>query len=122
MTCKCHGSKPQSASGNKTAPVEPCLYCAEKHLATAAVLAREQGYSGVNRGWVVGELEAACLHLSGHPDPAARDLSAALRDFRHRIQSRTEDEARTDFSPHLAEIDALIREDMRAKMETEATP
>lgn len=114
MTCHCK-ERTQSDTANYHAPqtlaAEPCLYCAEKHLATAAALAREQGYAGVNRGFVIGELVAACWHLSGHCNPAARDLSAALRDFRHRIQSREEDETATDFSPYLTAIDNLIRKD-----------
>jgi len=89
-------------------PNSPCLYCAEKHIATAAAWAREEGYAGVNRGYVVGELRAACAHLAAISEAAT--LSDHLRDFRHRIQSRTEDETATDFTPYLLAIDVLIRQ------------
>lgn len=123
MTCLCKEGRRLDVPHRHTDtnPQEPCLYCAEKHLATAAALARELGYAAPNRGYIIGELAAACWHLYW-ATTEARELSAKIRDFRHRIQSREEDEACTDFSPYLAEIDALIREEMRAKMETEATP
>ena len=110
MPCNCLKAKTEAVKeAPKTSPREPCLYCAEKHLATAASLAREQGYAGVNRGFVIGELVAACWHLYG-AGPEAALLSDHLRAFRHRIQSRTEDETATDFTPYLLAIDVLIRQ------------
>ena len=117
MPCNCYErNKPDDFDRRHgmTSPREPCAYCAEKHISSAAALAREQGYAGVNRGYVVGELVAACWHLNGMGE-AADTLAAALRDLRHRIQSRREDETLTDFSPYLVAIDAIIRADMAAE-------
>ena len=118
MTCKCNEKRlrdhPHPHDDNhRTRPDEVCYYCAEKHLSTAATLAKEQGYAGINRGYIIGELVAASWHLYGG-GKAAAELSAALREFRHRIQSRREDETLTDFSPYLLAIDAIIRADMAA--------
>lgn len=113
MPCKCQErdqrDTPRSHADNPTTPRTPCLYCAEKHISTAAALAREQGYAGANRGYILGELVAACWHLYG-AGPDAHLLSDRLRDFRHRIQGRQEDETLTDFSPYLLAIDVLIRQ------------
>lgn len=92
----------------QTTPADACLYCAEKHLATAAALARELGYSAPNRGYVVGELVAACWHLAAERSAEADALAADLRDFRHKIQSRAADESTADFGPFLKRIDAMI--------------
>lgn len=97
-------------SHNQTSPIEGCLYCAEKHISTAAALAREVGYSGVNRGYIIGEIVAACWHLIGMKLDSCDKLAAKLRDFRHKIQSRKEDEFCTNFAPYLEEIDHIIRE------------
>ena len=130
MTCKCkeraerdrpmiHG--PYEDSEAATRPDESCLYCAEKHLATAAVLARELGYAAPNRGYVVGELAAACWHLYRH-SPEARALSDELRELRHRIQTRQEDETARDFGPYLETIDRLIRAEQEKDKAKEETP
>lgn len=121
MGCKCKEkdqhdtsyahSKLLSFNANTT-PIEGCLYCAEKHLATAASLARELGYIPVNRGYVIGEIVAACWHLNGTNLEKAIQLANKLREFRHQIQSRTDDKSCEDFEPYLKEIDNLIQENM----------
>ena len=121
MGCKCKeknqkdtsvahvDSKLLAINGN-TSPIEGCLYCAEKHLSTAAALARELGYIPINRGYIIGEIVAACWHLYGTNLKKALSLSDKLRDFRHKIQSRDDDSSCMDFSPYLKEIDDLIKE------------
>lgn len=116
MPCKCRERDANAYHRHgpfRATPTDPCPYCAEKHLSHAATLAREQGYAGINRGVIIGELESACWHLQ-NVGAAATELAAALRDLRHRIQSRREDETLTDFSPYLLAIDAIIRADMAA--------
>ena len=112
MPCNCVKTNPVAT---KTSPRQPCFLCAEKHLSGAAAFAREHGYADVNRAYVVGEIWAAELHLAPSPDPAAQELLAALRDLRHRIQSRREDETLTDFSPYLLAIDAIIRAELASE-------
>lgn len=87
MTCKCkeHGVPDADAPhwhDPKIRPGEPCPLCAEKHLATAAALAREMGYEGVNWQWIVGELVCAAWHLAGDPT----GLAFKIRDTRHVVQ------------------------------------
>lgn len=94
-------------------PTEGCLYCAEKHLATASCLAREIGYEPVNRGYIIGEIVAACWHLNGTKIERAIKLANDLRDFRHKIQSRTADTECQNFSTYLGEIDAIIKEELK---------
>lgn len=94
----------------QTTPADACLFCAEKHIGTAAALARELGYSAPNRGYVIGELVAACWHLVAERSAEADKLAADLRDFRHKIQSRETDESAADFGPFLERIDAMIAE------------
>ncbi len=117
MGCKCleldkldflHTHDPRLLTNNKTKPVEGCLYCAEKHIATAACLAREIGYEGVNRGYIIGELVAACWHLHGIKFKEAEELSNKLREFRHKIQSREEDSSCLNFDSYLQDISDLI--------------
>lgn len=96
-------------------PNTPCIYCAEKHIDTAAADAREYGYEGANRGYVIGEIRAAEIHLHSIPDAAAQELCTALRELRHKIQDRREDPASIDFDPYMAAIDAIIRADLAAE-------
>ena len=97
-----------SMSPSLTSPVEGCLYCAEKHLSTAAALGREIGYLKVNRGYIIGEIVAACWHLNGTNRSDAILLADKLRGFRHDIQSRNLDEECLNYEPYLKEIDAII--------------
>lgn len=76
MTCKCHKDY------NKK-PQESCLYCAEKHIATAMQAYNEQGYLNTNRQFIIGELELARKHLDNYEQIAER-----IRQFRHDIQNR----------------------------------
>ena len=103
-----HGHDPGVIEKNSTRPIDPCLYCAEKHLATAAAMARESGYEKTNRGYVIGELIAACWHLHGLKE--AESLSKKIRDFRHEIQSRHENYDCKKFDSLMEEIDMLINE------------
>lgn len=96
-----------------TSPIEGCLFCAEKHLSTAAALARELGYIPINRGYVIGEIVAACWHLNGTKIPNAIALADKLRDFRHQIQGRTDDKSCINFDQYLKEINDLIEENLK---------
>lgn len=119
MTCPCKTHKDAKHPALDThlafsgQPTASCLYCAEKHLATAAALAREQGYEAPNLGYIVGELVAAAWHLaSGGND--RQELASKIRDLRHDIQRRKIRPAETDFAPLLREIDRLITVDIAA--------
>lgn len=130
MGCKCKEKNQRDTSyahidpkilsfNAKTSPIEGCLYCAEKHLSTAAALARELGYIAVNRGYVIGEIVAACWHLNGTKIPEAISLADKLRDFRHKIQNRADDKECQDFAPYLEEIDKLINTE-KTKLESKS--
>lgn len=82
MSCKCVEKK-NVDKPHAHACVAPCPYCAEKHLAAAAALAREYGYQAENRAFVAGELVAAAWHL-----PPDSPFAARFRDARHAVQSR----------------------------------
>ena len=101
MGCCGHykGGLPGKNATHKTRPEEPCVSCAEKHVATAWTFATERGYEHANRIYVIGELVAAEKHLA---DASVRER---VRAIRHLIQQRRE--AEVDWTPMLAEIDAL---------------
>ncbi len=82
MTCTCHKQHDAKLDFAKR-PEEPCIYCAEKHIAAASALARENGYEAVNRSMMLGELILAQWHL-WHLD---RPLGERVRDLRHALQS-----------------------------------
>lgn len=122
MGCKCREHSQRDTSyahldskllsfNVNTSPIEGCFYCAEKHLSTAAALARELGYIPINRGYVIGEIVAACWHLNGTQNDKAIKLADKLREFRHKIQSRTDDKTCENFDPYLKEIDSIIVEE-----------
>lgn len=87
MPCGCHGHGMPRAGADTPAvirPDEPCVYCAEKHFATAYALANENGYEAKNRTAILGQLVLSQWHLwRDH-----RDLARRIRDLRHRIQHR----------------------------------
>lgn len=123
MGCKCkeknqrdtahaHLDSKLLAMNSSTSPIEGCLYCAEKHLSTAAALGRELGYLKINRGYIIGEIVAACWHLNGTNRSDAIALAEKLRVFRHQIQSRTEDDKCLDYDSYLKEIDVIINKAM----------
>lgn len=84
MTCTCHKRHDSDLDFDKR-PEEPCIYCAEKHIAAAAALARENGYEAANRVMLVGELVLAQWHLWNLP--GQRALAERVRDLRHALQS-----------------------------------
>ena len=84
MTCSCHKQHDKNLDFAKR-PEEPCIFCAEKHIAAAAALARENGYEAMNRTMLVGELILAQWHLWNLPD--LRPLAERVRDLRHALQS-----------------------------------
>lgn len=105
MSC-CGKHKEKVATGapdveRKTLPSDECILCAEKHLATAYALAVENGYESVNRIAIIGQL---CLS-QWHCWHADIELAKSIRDIRHLIQQRRE--AEVDWTPMLAEMDAL---------------
>jgi hypothetical protein len=65
-------------------PTEECVFCAEKHLATAYALAQEKGYEAVNRYRLYGELVEAQWHIWRRSLP----LAEKLRELRHLAQMR----------------------------------
>ena len=81
MTCNCHKRHDEELNFAKR-PTEPCYLCAEKHIATAAALARENGYDSANRVMLIGELVLAQWHLWS----LDRKLAESVRDLRHQIQ------------------------------------
>jgi len=70
----------------KTLPSDECALCAEKHLASAYALAVENGYEGVNRASIIGQLCLAQWHC-WHSDIK---LAESIRDIRHLVQQRRE--------------------------------
>ena len=112
MSCcgKHRKAAPKDTPARKTAtgiyPAEGCELCAEKHLSTAFALAGEAGYVAVNRQRIIGELTACALHL--YKEHA--ELAEKVRAIRHMIQHRRE--AEVDWTPMLAEIDALAKTEL----------
>ena len=82
-------------------PETGCVMCAEKHLSTAYALAGEAGYVTPNRQRIVGEMTASALHLFMEH----KELAGSIRDARHLIQQRRENEV--DWHPLLTAMDAL---------------
>lgn len=109
MTCHCHNKLDRSDGphAHLTQPNEFCPYCAEKHLGTAAALAREHGYEAPNLGYIIGEMVCAAWHLLAGP-PEARALADAVRDARHAIQDREGKEKAIDWEGLVRSIDSLI--------------
>ena len=89
-------------------PSDPCIFCAEKHFATAWRIANEYGYVAANRAAIIGELVLCQWHLwkTDH-----LDLCEKVRDIRHAVQQRRE--AEVDWLPALAEMDALATEESK---------
>ena len=107
MTCSCRkkgdaGRDVPQANGG-ILPNEPCPLCAEKHLSTAASLAREIGYEAANRKYIVNELHRAIWHLAN----ANPGLAAKIGKMARSIQ----DGAKTtmEWDALLAAIDPLAR-------------
>jgi hypothetical protein len=63
------------------------VFCAEKHLSTAYALANEIGYENLNRMYIIGELVLSQWHLKNHKDEAM-----SIREIRHLVQNRKENE------------------------------
>lgn len=107
----CCGGHTKSGRGTDSpfyiAPEEPCVLCAEKHLATAYALACESGYATPNRQRIIGELVAAQWHLFREHG----DLAMKIRAMRHLAQRRNEE--KIDWLPALAEIDRIAAAEAR---------
>jgi len=59
MPCGC-----KKGTVNDKRPDTPCIYCAHKHVATAAQLyRREVGYRDINKSDAIGQLILAAWHL-----------------------------------------------------------
>ena len=92
-------------------PAAGCVLCAEKHLSLAYALAGEAGYGIPNRHRIIGELDAAALHLyRGH-----RELAEQVRAMRHLVQARRE--AEVDWHPVLTAIDWLAGQEAAIEKE-----
>jgi len=103
MGCGCgkhkDGKATPRADAPGIAPTDPCVFCAEKHLATAYALAQESGYVPLNRARIIGELVASQWHLWRLSLP----LAEKIRDVRHLVQHRKESEI--DWAPLISEMD-----------------
>ena len=103
-----HGDRPRLGI---TQPDDPCVFCAEKHFATAKRLAYEVGYDGPNRQDVLGELVLCGWHLARS---GALDLWNEVRRIRTLIQFRRENEV--DWRKAAMGIDALATAKARELM------
>lgn len=110
MGCGCgkSGKNSPRADAPGIAPTEPCVFCAEKHLATAYALAQESGYVPLNRARIIGELVASQWHLWRLSLP----LAEKIRDVRHLVQRRKESEI--DWPPLLSEMNELASREASA--------
>lgn len=116
MPCSCHNKLDNERDVlhlHLTQPNEFCLYCAEKHVGSAASMAREIGYVGEYVGYIAGELQNAAWHLAGG---GAEDQALAdkIRELRIGIQDREFDVFGTEFGPVLRELGRLIDADIAA--------
>lgn len=106
MACSCTKKLPGAIDApHLIRPDEPCLFCAEKHLAAAMQLANECGYEAPNRQKIVGELVLAQWHLYRKN----YSLAEKLRDIRHLVQSREESKIGTAWTEICMAVDSLIR-------------
>ena len=106
MACSCTKKLPGAIDApHLIRPDEPCLFCAELHLAAAMQLANECGYEAPNRQKIVGELVLAQWHLYRKN----YSLAEKLRDIRHLVQSREESKIGTAWTEICMDVDSLIR-------------
>ena len=110
MSC-CGKHKEKVATGapdvdRKTLPSDECILCAEKHLATAYALSVENGYESVNRAAVIGQLCLAQWHC-WHAD---MELAQSIRDIRHLVQQRRENEI--DWLPSFTQMNTLVEKEL----------
>ena len=87
-------------------PSTPCVLCGEKHLATARAFwleAMASGYTLENHASIIGELNAASWHVWRFD----YHLAEIIRDIRHLVQARREEEI--DFLPALERMDILVK-------------
>ena len=96
----------------KLLPAAHCVLCAEKHLSTAYALAQECGYLTPNRQAIIGQLVATQWHLYAEH----RELAGKVRDIRHIIQQRKENEI--EWAGVLAAVDALAKNEVETENHT----
>lgn len=110
MACSCRNKEKNTPDiPHIIKPDEPCLFCAEKHLATAMMLAKETGYVPVNRQYIIGELVAFQWHVW----QTHYALAEKARDLRHLIQNRREKEITTQWEELSKLIDEYVTEGLR---------
>lgn len=87
MACSCHKERitDTPAPVERTKPADQCIWCAQKHFATALGAFREYTYSAENRTWILAQLQAAIGHT--YKDytmvaDALREASRAIQDAR----------------------------------------
>ena len=102
MACGCMKHKGATDRPRLTRPDEPCVFCGEKHLATAYALAQEGGYEVKNRMRMIGELVLAQWHLWA----AHKEVAEKIRDIRHAVQAR-EATPQERWGPALEAVSAL---------------
>ena len=90
---------------------EACLFCGDKHLATAYALSLETGYTVKNRARINGELVLAQWHTWQTSLPLAEAMAAA----RHQIQRRQE--LSVDWNPLLQSMENLILAELKRNPE-----
>lgn len=85
-------------------PEDQCLFCAEKHISTAMQLAREFGYSEINRSKIIGEL----VLFTWHVHLTHYDLALKATELRHLISMRQEPKTITLYEDLVSAIDDAI--------------
>lgn len=107
MACKCKTKSEKIQSPDYTiTPEAECIFCGEKHFSTAMALAHELGYVAVNRQSIIGELVLAQWHIWRKDF----QLAESLRDLRHIIQNRRENELKNEWEIISEHFDKLIKE------------
>lgn len=94
-------------TARKFVPTDECVFCAEKHLATAYALAQENFYEAKNRDRAIGELCLAQWHIY-HLD---MEIAKQMREMRHLIQMRKEKEI--EWTPALNVMAALVEKELK---------
>ena len=110
MACSCQTKKDADTPlDHVIRPDEPCLFCAEKHFSEALCLSRECGYNGENRHFIIGALVLAQWHLFKEHG----ELAEQIRNLRHYIQNRRENEIEGLWREISLSIDRLVSQKIK---------
>ena len=108
MACSCQTKKDADTPLDHVID-EPCLFCAEKHFSEALCLSRECGYNGENRHFIIGALVLAQWHLFKEHG----ELAEQIRNLRHYIQNRRENEIEGLWREISLSIDRLVSQKIK---------